>query len=134
MQKECGMKGKKGFHKGMKRGGGMMMFSQLELSAEQQHKLSILRDEMRLEMKKQMGPKKRGNMQKFITADGFDKAGFLKEMNERHTKMSELKATHMEKAFAIPYKRTNSKTSSYKVIKRGTCPFFYSYNIAQIML
>lgn len=117
MQKECGMKGKKGSHKGMRSGkgkGGMMMFSRLDLTQDQRYKLSILKDEMRLEMKKQRGPQQRDNFKKFITVDGFDKEGFLKEMKERQAKMMDLKAAHMEKAFAILTKEQIAKLKATK--------------------
>lgn len=117
MQKDCGMKGEKRFHKGMKRGGfnkGGMMFSQLDLSDEQKYQMSILRDEMRLEMKKEMGMKKRGQMQKFITADGFDKDAFIKDSNERHQKMTELRAKHMEKVLALLTKEQIAKLQTIK--------------------
>lgn len=99
---DCAKGFKQGFHKGMRHGGGMMgkggfMFSQLDLSDDQRYQLSLLRDEMRLEMKKAMGPKGQRPMQQFITDDGFDADGFKAYMETRHTKMSALKAEHMKK-------------------------------------
>jgi len=60
-------------------GGGMQMFSQLNLTNEQQYQLSILRDEMRLKMKKQMhnGQPMR-QMGAFFKGDNFDKNAFKK--------------------------------------------------------
>jgi Spy/CpxP family protein refolding chaperone len=88
-------------HKGMQRGGEMRMFSNLDLSDEQKYKLSILHDEMRLEMKKSIGMKQERPMQKFVNENGFDEKGFKKYMDERHEKMIALRAAHMKKVFAV---------------------------------
>ena len=85
----------------MGRNGGMQMFSQLNLTDDQQFKLSILRDEMKLDMKKLRGAKKQGMMIKFVGDNGFDKKAFMKEADTRHTKMMAIKASHMEKVFKI---------------------------------
>ena len=87
--------------KSMSRHGGMQMFSQLNLSDEQKFQLSILKDEMRLEMKKLRGAKKQGKMLKFVGDDGFDKKAFMKEADNRHAKMMTIKANHMEKVFKL---------------------------------
>lgn len=82
--------------------GGMPMFSQLNLTSEQQHQLSILRDEMRLEMKKQRySGKPMGQMGTFFKGENFDKDSFKSNMNEQHEKMLTLRANHMEKVFNI---------------------------------
>lgn len=52
---------------------GMGMFSQLNLNEEQKFKLSILRDEMRLEMKKLRSPKQRYSIKEFVSDSRFDK-------------------------------------------------------------
>jgi Spy/CpxP family protein refolding chaperone len=97
-KQNCSMQGKRG----MQRGGGMMpMLANLDLSDEQKYQLSILRDEMRLEMKKSMGMQQRPDFSKFITKDGFDKEAFVKSMDEKHTKMIQIKADHMQKVFKI---------------------------------
>jgi len=83
------------------RGAGMQMFAQLNLTDEQQFQLSILRDEMRLEMKKLRGVNKQGQMLKFVNENGFDKKAFMKDRNEMQTKRLALKAEHMEKVFKI---------------------------------
>lgn len=97
-----GMMPQKGMMHGM-RGGydGMRMIEQLNLSDEQRHQLSILRAEMKLEMTKARDPQMRQKMQSFMTADSFDKPGFIKAENEMHAKMVALKASHMEKVFTI---------------------------------
>ena len=82
--------------------GGMQMFSQLNLTSEQQYKLSILRDEMRLEMRKQMhNAQPMGQMGSFFKGDNFNKDAFVKQMDTRHEKMLDLMANNMEKAFKI---------------------------------
>ena len=90
---------------GMMRGGmmhGMQMFSQLNLNKEQKFQLSILRDEMRLEMRKLMHDgQQMGQMGKFIKGDSFDKNSFKEHMNQKHEKMLNLRANNMEKAFKI---------------------------------
>jgi Spy/CpxP family protein refolding chaperone len=98
-----------GMHKGQCTGisggkmmGGMPMFSQLNLTSEQQQKLSILRDEMRLEMKKQRySGKPMGKMGAFFQGENFDKDSFKSNMNGQHEKMLTLRANHMEKVFNI---------------------------------
>lgn len=90
---------KKGMHKRNK--GGMRLFSQLNLTDEQRFNLSILKDEMRLEMKKSRGFQKQNRSVQFVSEDGFDKAAFIKSSNDRHAKKLELKANFMEKAFKI---------------------------------
>jgi len=87
--------------KGMSRRGGMQMFSQLNLSDDQRYQLSILRDEMKLEIKKARGVRKQGQMMNFLNDSGFDKDAFKKDINARQQKMLDLKAIHMEKVFKI---------------------------------
>ncbi len=52
------------------------MFSQLNLTNDQQFQLSILRDEMRLEMRKIRGAKGQGRMMQFVSDNGFDNESF----------------------------------------------------------
>jgi len=95
-----GMQG--GMMNGGMMGGGMQMFSQLNLTSEQQFQLSVLRDEMRLEMRKAMhGGQQMGQMGAFFKGNSFDKTSFKKHMNEKHDKMLNLRADTMEKAFKI---------------------------------
>ncbi|MFK5881585.1 MAG: Spy/CpxP family protein refolding chaperone [Sulfurospirillum sp.] len=77
----------------------MSMFKNLNLDENQRYKISIIRDEMKLDMKKLMGPDRRKEMLNFITVGGFDKAAFKKHMNEMHKKMLDIKANSMEKIF-----------------------------------
>lgn len=81
--------------------GMMNMFQNLKLSNDQRYNISILREEMRLDMRKLMGPDHRKEMSNFITSNGFDKAGFIKEANEMHDKMLKIKADNMEKMFKL---------------------------------
>lgn len=97
----CNMQGKGMYGMKGQRGGMMPMLANLDLTQEQQYKLSILRDEMKLEMKKSMGMNQRPDFSKFITTDGFDKEAFTKSMDERHEKMIALRAAHMKKVFAV---------------------------------
>jgi Spy/CpxP family protein refolding chaperone len=86
----------------MSRQRGMMsMFQNLNLNNDQRYKISILREEMRLDMRKLMGPNHRKEMFSFVTANGFDKAGFKKEARQIHDKMLNIKANNMEKMFKI---------------------------------
>lgn len=82
-------------------GGMMQMFSQLDLTSDQAFQLSVLRDEMRLSMKKLRGPNHQGEMMKFISVDGFDTKAFKEEMNKEHKEMLDSRAENMEKAFKI---------------------------------
>jgi len=86
---------------GMNKRGGMRIFAQLNLTNEQRYQLSILRDEMRLEMKKARGYSKQNRLMQFVSADGFDKEAFKKFSNENHAQRLELRANFMEKAFKI---------------------------------
>jgi Spy/CpxP family protein refolding chaperone len=91
-------------HKRMGKNGGqrgMQMMSLLNLSDDQRFQMSILRDEHKLEMKKLRGPVQQGKMMQFVGTDGFDKEAFKKDSTQRHEKMMELKASHMEKVFSI---------------------------------
>jgi len=81
--------------------GGMTMFSQLNLSDKQRYELSILKDEMRLEIKKSRGYMKQNRAIKSLSEDGFNKKEFIKLANEEHNKRLNLKANFMEKAFKI---------------------------------
>lgn len=87
--------------KSMNKRRGMRMFAQLNLTNEQRYQLSILKDEMKLEMKKARGFKKQNRAMQFFSANGFDKAAFIKSANEKHAKRLELRANFMEKAFKI---------------------------------
>jgi len=81
---------------------GMMgMFQNLNLSNDQRYKISILKEEMKLDMRKLMGPNHRKEMFSFMTTNGFDKAGFKKEARQIHNKMLNIKADNMEKMFKI---------------------------------
>jgi len=95
------MMSQKGMHKRSGKHGGMQMISQLNLSDDQKFQLSILKDEMKLNMKKEKGPRKQGKMLKFIGDNGFDKGAFQKNMNAKHQTMSAIKADHMEKVFKL---------------------------------
>ncbi len=87
---------------GMGMMGSMQMFSQLNLDKEQRFQLSILRDEMRIEMKKLMhNGQTAGQFGQFIKGDSFDKKAFEDHMNQKHKKMLNLMANNMEKAFKI---------------------------------
>jgi len=88
-------------HGKMGRHGGMQMFSQLNLSKDQQFNLSVLRDEMKLEMKKLRGVSNKGKMLQFVGDNGFDKKAFMQSADIKHTKMMEIKANHMEKVFNL---------------------------------
>jgi Spy/CpxP family protein refolding chaperone len=88
-------------NQGMYKRGGMRMFAQLNLTNEQRYQLSILRDEMKLEMKKARGFKQQNRPMQFVSADGFDKEAFKKFSNEKHAQRLELRANFMEKAFKI---------------------------------
>ncbi len=80
----------------------MSMFSKLNLDSDQRFKISILRDEMKIDMKKLMyNMQKNSNMGSFIKDSGFDKKAFEDKMNNMHKKMLDLKANHMEKVFKI---------------------------------
>ena len=94
--------GGKGMQSGMRRGGGMMFLQGLDLSAEQMHQISILKDEMRLEMKKNMNPAERKeNVKEVFTSEGFNKDAFLKNSKENYEERTALKAKYMEKIYNI---------------------------------
>lgn len=100
-------------HKGMKRGmhrrDDMRLFAQLNLTDEQRYKLSILKDEMRLEMKKARGFQQQQKPMQFISADGFDKDAFIKFSKQKEAQKLELRANFMEKAFQILTKEQITK-------------------------
>lgn len=95
MMHGCGMN--QGMH-----GFGMFMFSGIDLTDEQNYKLSILRDEMHLNMRKLMGSNpQQHHMINFVSDKGFDKDSFIKEMESRHQQMLKLRTEHFEKVFKI---------------------------------
>ncbi len=82
--------------------GQMNAFSKLNLNSDQRFKISILRDEMRIDMKKLMhNLRKNSSMGSFIKNGTFDKGAFENKMNNMHKKMLDLKANHMEKVFKV---------------------------------
>ena len=99
MQGGCGMGGS-GMMMGGK-GGMMPQLMQLNLTADQRHKLAVLQSEMKLEMTKIRDPKMMTKMQDLMTADSFNKKEFIKIHNEMHEKMLALQADHMEKVFNL---------------------------------
>ncbi len=102
MQKQQKMWNQCSMHNRTMMHSGMQMFSQLNLSNEQRFQLSILRDEMRLEMKKLMYSQNNiKNMGEFIEGNFFDKSAFKENMNKKHEKMLDLRADNMEKVFKI---------------------------------
>ena len=123
-QKMMGRGGFNGHHRGgsfsgMMGGqqGGMMggnagMFANLKLSDEQSYKISILRDEMHLEMRKFMGPNAHGMMSGFIGENGFDKEGFVKKSDDIHEKMSKIMSENMEKMFNVLTKEQRTQLKS----------------------
>ncbi len=98
-----GMMGRQGMMgQGMGMMGQMNAFSKLNLNSDQRFKISILRDEMRIDMKKLMhNLRQNSNMGSFIKNDTFDKDAFENKMNNMHKKMLDLKANHMEKIFKV---------------------------------
>jgi len=99
---QCKIKSQKIGMKGSVMGGGMQMFSQLDLTSDQKFQLSIIRDEMKIEIKKFMHQgQKMGQMGDFIKEDSFDKIAFKKYMKDKHEKILDLKANSIEKAFKI---------------------------------
>lgn len=101
---DCGMQmmGAQSMRGHMKKGSNMMLaFSKLNLTDEQQYKISLLRDEMRLEMKKAMGMRNQAPMFKFVSNNGFDAAGYKKYMGEKSQKMMSLRADYMKKMFDV---------------------------------
>ncbi len=75
-------------------GGGFMFFNNLNLTPEQRHNISILRDEMRLEMKKTLNPK-------YFSNNKFDKNMYMKNTKEYDDKRLEIQAEYMEKAYNL---------------------------------
>lgn len=72
--------------------GQMNAFSKLNLNSDQRFKISILRDEMKIDMKKLMhNLRQNSNMGSFIQNGTFDKDAFEKKMNNMHTKISQSK-------------------------------------------
>ena len=100
---QSGMPGKYGMMGQMMgaQAGMMNMFQNLNISNDQRYKISILREEMMLDMRKLMGPDHIKEMSNFITNKGFNKLGFIKEATQMHDKILKIKADNMEKMFKI---------------------------------
>ena len=101
-------------HNKMRGHSGIHMFSKLDLTGEQKHQLSILKDEMKLEMKKQRGSKKRGKILSFVTSEGFDKEAYKADASINQDKRVAIKAGYMEKAFNLLTKEQVEKLISVK--------------------
>jgi len=99
-----GMKNQQGMqHKMQKRGN--QIFSSLNLTQEQKFKISVLRDDMKLEMKKLKGINHQSKMLKFIGDNGFSKKDFIKQSEDNHAKVVSIRANYMEKIFKILTKK-----------------------------
>ncbi len=104
---QSGMPGKYGMMGQMMgaQAGMMNMFRNLNISNNQRYKISILREEMMLDMRKLMGPDHIKEMSNFITNKGFDKSGFIKEATQTHDKILKITADNMEKMFKLLTKK-----------------------------
>lgn len=83
-----------GMNGGMYADGGFMFFNNLNLTPEQRYNISILRDEMRLEMKRTLKPK-------YFSDNKFDKNMYMKNTKEYYDQRLEIRAKYMEKAYNL---------------------------------
>ena len=104
-----------------------MMFRGLNLTKEQRFKISIISDEMKLEIKKQMGfaSHKFGSLKKYLTENGFDKNSYLKDKKAKLQKLLEIRADAMEKAFKV---LTPEQIKMFKERKRGYKKYKKNYH------
>ena len=92
-------------HKGMKHQRGEMkkMFQALDLSSEQKEQMKALRQEMKSQHKERREAmiKGRGKMGSFVSANGFDKQGFIDMATKRSQMMIQRRADMFEKRMNI---------------------------------
>ena len=99
-------------HKGMKHQKGEMkkIFQSLDLSSEQKEQMKALRQEMKSQHKEKREAmiKGRGKMGSFVSANGFDKQGFIDMATKRSQMMIQRRADMFEKRMNIltPEQRT----------------------------
>ena len=107
----CPMRGND-MHKGMKHQRGEMkkMLQSLDLSSEQKEQMKALRQEMKAQHKERREAmiKGRGKMGSFVSANGFDKQGFIEMATKRSQMMIQRRADMFEKRMNIltPEQRT----------------------------
>jgi Spy/CpxP family protein refolding chaperone len=80
---------------------GTEMFSQLELTQQQEFKITVAKSEMDLEMKKFRGPKHVDQLINFIDVNGFDKESFKKAAYADYIKMMDIKVNFIEKVAKV---------------------------------
>ena len=105
-----------GMHHGKqygKSGYGNHMFARLNLSSEQNYKISILRDEMYLQIRRQKLTNPYKGMMSYILDNGFDKESFMLNRNNQYQKIMEIKAIHMEKVFNVLTKEQIAELKKY---------------------
>ena len=99
-------------HKGMKHQRGEMkkMFQSLDLSSEQKEQMKALRQEMKAQHKERKAAmlKGKGKMGSYVSANGFDKQGFVEMATKRSQMMIQRHADMFEKRMNIltPEQRT----------------------------
>ena len=93
------------------------MFKQLDLTAEQKEQMQALRKEMQVQRKanrkanregKQCNGKRKGQMGQFVSAEGFDKEGFVAYATQKSQVKINMRAEMFEKRMNIltPEQRT----------------------------
>jgi len=95
------------------------IFRSLNLTEEQKTKLAEIRKTMRKNRKANMQKlKKENGLKKYITVDGFDKAGFLAVAQKRSKIMLQFRADMFEKIIAILTPEQREKL----ILKLGSKP------------
>ncbi|MFV0481226.1 MAG: Spy/CpxP family protein refolding chaperone [Campylobacteraceae bacterium] len=93
-------KGGKMMHDGFGKGGHDFMFLDgVNLTPEQRYKISILKDEMKLELKKARGTEWFAGIKKHFSESKFDKSGFINTHKAQSNKAIEIRADFMEKVY-----------------------------------
>lgn len=91
-----------GMHRGDHRHGIVGIIKHLDLTDTQKQKLKDLRSDFRKNMQEhRKTTRKSQEMAKFISSDGFDKAGFVANSESKIKERVSARADMMEKAFAI---------------------------------
>lgn len=88
-------------HNNEMHGKGFMFLKGVELTPEQKYNISIIRDEMNLEIRKLMGSEDMSKNSQYFTEKQFDKNSFLKDKKAEFDKHIEVRAKYMEQAYNL---------------------------------
>lgn len=103
-EKNAAGKSQKGMkrHHAMHKNPMMKIFNELDLTQEQRATLKANRKATKMQRKaERQQMRKARNMKKFVTADGFDRAGFVQSATQNSKRMIEMRADKFETMIGV---------------------------------